>query len=52
MPLTHTKDLFTKALRGKYALGAFNVNNMELVQAIGRAKVRQLAYAVATEHLE
>ena len=34
MPLTHTRDLFAKALRGKYALGAFNVNNMELLQAI------------------
>ncbi|MCE2826543.1 MAG: ketose-bisphosphate aldolase [Verrucomicrobium sp.] len=34
MPLTHTRDLFSKALKGKYALGAFNVNNMELLQAI------------------
>lgn len=34
MPLTHTRDLFGKALKGKYALGAFNVNNMELLQAI------------------
>ena len=34
MPLTHTKELFAKALRGRYALGAFNVNNMELLQAI------------------
>ena len=34
MPLTHTKELFAKALKGKYALGAFNVNNMELIQAI------------------
>ena len=34
MPLTHTKDLFAKAVKGKYALGAFNVNNMELLQAI------------------
>jgi fructose-bisphosphate aldolase class II len=34
MPLTSTKDLFAKALKGKYAIGAFNVNNMELVQAI------------------
>jgi fructose-bisphosphate aldolase class II len=34
MPLTHTRDLFAKALKGKYALGAFNVNNMELIQAI------------------
>src|SRR3954452_13315636 len=37
MPLTHTKDLFAKALKGKYALGAFNVNNMELLQAIVEA---------------
>ena len=34
MPLTHTRELFAKALKGKYALGAFNVNNMELLQAI------------------
>lgn len=34
MPLTTTKELFAKALKGKYAIGAFNVNNMELVQAI------------------
>src|SRR5437773_12176776 len=34
MPLTHTKELFARALKGKYALGAFNVNNMELLQAI------------------
>jgi fructose-bisphosphate aldolase class II len=37
MPLTHTRDLFAKALKGKYALGAFNVNNMELLQAIVEA---------------
>jgi fructose-bisphosphate aldolase class II len=37
MPLTHTRDLFAKALIGKYALGAFNVNNMELIQAIVEA---------------
>jgi fructose-bisphosphate aldolase class II len=34
MPLTHTRELFAKALKGKYALGAFNVNNMEVLQAI------------------
>jgi fructose-bisphosphate aldolase class II len=34
LPLTHTRDLYAKALKGKYALGAFNVNNMELIQAI------------------
>ena len=37
MPLTHTRELFAKALRGKYAIGAFNVNNMELLQAIVEA---------------
>lgn len=37
MPLTHTRELFTKALKGKYAIGAFNVNNMELLQAIVEA---------------
>src|SRR5476649_1458225 len=37
MPLTHTKELFAKALKGKYALGAFNVNNMELIQGIVEA---------------
>jgi fructose-bisphosphate aldolase, class II len=37
MPLTHTKELFAKALKGRYALGAFNVNNMELLQAIVEA---------------
>src|SRR6202795_3715872 len=37
MPLTHTRDLFSKALKGKYALGALNVNNMELLQAIVEA---------------
>jgi fructose-bisphosphate aldolase class II len=34
MPLTHTRDLFAKALHGKYAIGAFNMYNMELLQAI------------------
>lgn len=37
MPLAHTRDLFAKALKGKYALGAFNVSNMELLQAIVEA---------------
>ncbi len=37
MPLTHTRDLFAKALKGKYAIGAFNVNDMELLQGIVEA---------------
>lgn len=35
--LTNTKELFKKALEGKYAVGAFNINNMELLQAIVEA---------------
>src|SRR5437762_1597445 len=34
MPITHTRELFAKALKRKYALGAFNINNIELLQAI------------------
>ena len=35
--LVSTKELFQKALQGKYAIGAYNVNNMELLQAIVEA---------------
>ncbi len=35
--LVQTSELFEKALKGKYAVGAFNVNNMELLQAIVEA---------------
>lgn len=35
--LVPTKELFKKALEGKYAIGAYNVNNMELLQAIAEA---------------
>ncbi|MEI6632239.1 MAG: class II fructose-1,6-bisphosphate aldolase [Chlamydiota bacterium] len=34
MPLVTTKELFRKALAGRYAIGAFNVNNMEIIQGI------------------
>lgn len=34
MPLVPVKELLKKAEEGKYAVGAFNVNNMEIVQAI------------------
>ena len=37
MPLVSTKKMFEKAFEGKYAIGAFNVNNMEIVQAITEA---------------
>jgi fructose-bisphosphate aldolase, class II len=34
MPLVNTKELFRKAYEGGYAIGAFNVNNMEIIQGI------------------
>ena len=37
MPLVTTKEMFKKAYEGGYAIGAFNVNNMEIVQGITRA---------------
>ena len=37
MPLVGTKEMFKKAYEGGYAIGAFNVNNMEIVQGITEA---------------
>ena len=37
MALVTTKDMFRKAYEGGYAIGAFNVNNMEIVQGITMA---------------
>ncbi len=37
MPLVTTTEMFKKAYSGGYAVGAFNVNNMEIVQGITEA---------------
>ena len=37
MPIVTTKEMFKKAYEGHYAIGAFNVNNMEIVQGITEA---------------
>lgn len=37
MPLITSTELFEKAYEGKYAVGAFNVNNMEIIQGIVEA---------------
>ena len=37
MPLVTTTEMFKKAYAGGYAIGAFNVNNMEIVQGITEA---------------
>ena len=34
MSLVTTKEMFKKAYAGGYAIGAFNVNNMEIIQGI------------------
>lgn len=37
MPLVTSTEMFKKAYEGKYAVGAFNVNNMEIIQGITEA---------------
>ena len=37
MALVTTKEMFAKAYKGGYAIGAFNINNMEIIQAICEA---------------
>ena len=37
MPLVNSKEMFEKAYKGGYAIGAFNVNNMEIIQGITEA---------------
>ncbi len=37
MKLVTSREMFKKAYEGKYAIGAFNVNNMEIIQGITEA---------------
>lgn len=37
MPLVTTKDMFERAMKEHYAIGAFNINNMEFIQGITEA---------------
>ena len=34
MPLVTTKEMFEKSMKENYAIGAFNINNMEIMQGI------------------
>ena len=43
MPLVTTTEMFKKAYEGGYAIGAFNVNNMEIVQGITEAAAEEKA---------
>ena len=41
MPLVTTKEMFEKSMREHFAIGAFNVNNMEIIQGIVDAAAKQ-----------
>ena len=41
MALVTTKEMFKKAYEGGYAIGAFNINNMEIIQAITEAAAEE-----------
>lgn len=41
MPLVTTKSMFEKSMKEGFAIGAFNVNNMEIIQAIVDAAIAQ-----------
>ena len=43
MPLVTSKEMFEKAYKGGYAIGAFNVNNMEIIQGITEAAKEEQA---------
>ena len=43
MPLVTTTEMFRKAYEGGYAIGAFNVNNMEIIQGITEAAMEERA---------
>lgn len=43
MAIVTTKDMFAKAYNGGYAIGAFNVNNMEIIQGITEAAMEEQA---------
>ncbi|MDN5332365.1 MAG: fructose-bisphosphate aldolase, class [Tepidanaerobacteraceae bacterium] len=43
MPLVTSKEMFKKAYEGGYAIGAFNVNNMEIIQGIVEAAKEERA---------
>ena len=43
MPLTGTREMFARAYKEGYAVGAFNVNNMEIIQGIMAAAAEERA---------
>ncbi len=43
MPLINPREMFARAYKEGYAIGAFNVNNMEIVQGIMQAGVEEIS---------
>ena len=43
MGLVTSTEMFKKAYEGHYAIGAFNVNNMEIIQGITEAATMEKA---------
>ena len=43
MPFTGPKEMFARAYKEGYAVGAFNVNNMEIIQGIMMAASEERA---------
>jgi fructose-bisphosphate aldolase class II len=41
MPLVTTKEMFEKSMEEGFAIGAFNINNMEIIQGIIDAAQKQ-----------
>jgi len=41
MPLVNTKEMFEKSIKEHFAIGAFNVNNMEIIQGIVSAAAEE-----------
>ena len=45
MALVTTTEMFKKAFEGKYSIGAFNINNMEIIQGILRGAAAFCCYS-------
>ena len=45
MPLVTTKEMFEKSMKEHFSIGAFNINNMEFIQAITDAAAIEILLA-------
>ena len=50
MPLVTTKEMFEKSMKEGFAIGAFNVNNMELIQGIVDAAAENNSPVIYKHH--